>query len=112
MIQAEFNKITIGSIVRYTIIPQFVGIVLDKANTYLGQLGNFLKVDFPPNDSTHGGDPDPMWLRAESLGVVEYAGQGTSKIPVEVLDAIDASILEITDDLIIISQKIDELRKL
>ena len=112
MIQAEFNKITIGSIVRYSVIPQFVGIVIDKATTYLGQSGNFLKVDFPPNDSTHGGDPEPMWLRAESLGVVEYAGQGTSKIPVEVLDAIDASILEITDDLIIISQKIDELRKL
>ena len=86
--------------------------MIDKATTYLGQSGNFLKVDFPPNDSTHGGDPEPMWLRAESLGVVEYAGQGTSKIPVEVLDAIDASILEITDDLIIISQKIDELRKL
>ena len=112
MIQVEFDKITIGSKVRYTIIPQFVGIVIEKASDYNGVVGNFLYVDFPPNDSTHGGDPMPMWLRAESLSVVEYAESGTSEIPVEILDAMDASVIGITDDLLIISKKIEELRKL
>ena len=73
MTQAEFDKITIGSKVRYTIIPQFVGEVVGKASVYNGIVGNFLRVDFPPNDLTHGGDPEPMWLRAEALGVISYA---------------------------------------
>ena len=72
MTQAEFDKITIGSIVGFVAYPQFTGTVLAKYVDTPEPI-NMVIVDLPSNTITNGYDPKPQPIKAEYLTVVEYA---------------------------------------
>ena len=118
MIQADFIKLTKGSIVCFSLCNWFHGVVLAKLFFDRDGKGerNCVYVDFHPNTSTGGYDPSPAWYDASSLSIISYADGGNSEtnqnIPIALLDAIQKSINNMTDDLIILNKKMDELRKL
>ena len=91
MTQAEFDKITIGSIVGFVAYPQFTGIVLAKyVDTSIEPI-NMVVVDLPSNTITNGYDPKPQPIKAEYLTVVEYADTDSQEyvVPEAIKVAVD-----------------------
>ena len=66
MTQGELYKLTVGSTVKMTRYPIFIGKV-----TQIN--GKMVEVDYPSNDMTLGSDPQPFWEHFMAIDVVSYA---------------------------------------
>jgi len=68
MLQAAFDKLTVGSTVNLKGYLIFQGMVKD-----IQKDKGLTLVDFLPNIMTGGGDPEPYWEHYSRLEVVTYA---------------------------------------
>lgn len=73
MLQAEFDKIPIGSVVNLITFPQLEGKIMGKD-------GYMAIVDFPPNNITHS-DPEPRPIHYANLGIIDKIPEAVEQIP-------------------------------